>query len=112
MSLLLVPLTLIAAPQFAPDGLVQIHNTSGGFSGGLTSGDRFGRAVTSLGDLDGDGIDDLAVCAKRDDDGGTDTGSVYILFLNQDGTVKSDTKISNGNGGLPAGTCQDFDYFG
>ena len=35
----------------------------------------------SLGDLDGDGVSDLAVGAWFDDDGGTDRGAVYILFL-------------------------------
>ena len=34
-----------------------------------------------LGDLDGDGVVDLAVGAWHDDDGGFDRGSVWILFL-------------------------------
>ena len=46
-------------------------------------------------DFDGDGITDLAVGAYRDDDGGTDKGAVYILFLNDDATVKSYQKISD-----------------
>ena len=37
--------------------------------------------MTSIGDLDGDSITDLAVGAFGDDDGGTDRGAVYILFL-------------------------------
>ena len=48
-----------------------------------------------MGDLDGDGAVDLAVGAREDDDGGTDRGAVWILFLddcdpcdmNCDGTV-------------------------
>ncbi|MEC7211609.1 MAG: hypothetical protein VXW25_06305, partial [Pseudomonadota bacterium] len=31
----------------------------------------------------------MAVGAKRDDGGSTDAGSLYILFMNKDGSVKS-----------------------
>ena len=41
--------------------------------------------MAALGDLDGDGLADLAVGAIRDDDGGgdprADRGAVWILFL-------------------------------
>ena len=43
----------------------------------------------SLGDLDGDGVTDLAVGAYQDDTGGTGRGAVHVLFLNANGTVKS-----------------------
>ncbi|MCH8824087.1 MAG: FG-GAP repeat protein [Planctomycetes bacterium] len=58
----------------------KISDTEGGFKGILDDGDHFGW-VTSLGDLDGDGVGDLAVGAQNDDDGGTNRGAVYILFL-------------------------------
>ena len=45
----------------------------------LSIGDRFGVSVTSLGDLDGDGVADLAVGAHRDNN---NRGAVWILFLN------------------------------
>merc|ERR1712185_73848 len=48
-----------------------------------------------MGDLDGDGVSDIAVGALYDDDGGTDCGAVYILFMATDGNVKSAQKISN-----------------
>ena len=56
--------------------------------------------MAALGDLDGDGVGDLAVGAPRDDDGGTDRGAVWVLFLNTDGTVKSHQKISDTEGGF------------
>ncbi|MGD9853632.1 MAG: beta strand repeat-containing protein [Planctomycetaceae bacterium] len=76
----------------------------------LADNDRFGSSLTSVGDLDGDGIGDLAVGASGDDTGGADRGAVYILFLNPDGTVKSSTKIASGTMNGP--TLADGDAFG
>ncbi len=82
----------------------------------LDNGDAFGRSAVSLGDLDGDGVDDLAVGAWRDDDGcmlppDCNRGAVWILFLNTDGTVKSHQKISDTAGGF-TGILDDSDLFG
>lgn len=54
----------------------------GGFEGELdpVDGDFFGRSVTVLGDLDGDGFDDWVAGAARDDDGGSNRGALWILF--------------------------------
>ena len=67
--------------------------------------------MTNLGDLDGDGNNDLAVGASGDDDGGTYRGAVYVLFLNTDGTVKSQQKISDTAGNF-SNTLVDFSDFG
>jgi hypothetical protein len=77
----------------------KISATQGGFTGILKS-DRFGRAITSIGDMNNDGVPDIAVSAYADSDGGTESGAVYILFLKRDGTVKSHQKISATQGGL------------
>lgn len=81
----------------------------------LVDGDRFGSSVASLGDLDGDGVADLAVGADRDDTGrvstfSNDRGAVHVLFLNSDGTVKGFTKIADNTNGGPA--LDAFDNFG
>jgi len=88
------------------DGSVKDHTKVSNASGGLTEAgvtltesQLFGYAVTSVGDLDGDSIQDIAVGARRDgaeDDGGV----VYIIFLNRNGTVKSVQAISNSSGSL------------
>ena len=79
----------------------QIDDTHGGFSGGLDDNDTFGSSLAGLGDLDGDGVEDLAVGAFLDDDGdASDQGAVYILFLNTDGTVRAQQKISESSGGF------------
>ncbi|MCH8880138.1 MAG: FG-GAP repeat protein, partial [Planctomycetes bacterium] len=86
------------------DGTVKSHqkisDTQGGFTGILDDGDLFGTSVASLGDLDGDGVGDLAVGATGDDDGDTSYGAVWVLFLNSDGTVKAHQKISATQGGF------------
>ncbi len=97
------------------DGTVKaeqkISSTAGGFSGTLDNSDRFGTALASVGDLDGDGIPDLAVGANGDDDGGSSRGAVWVLFLNANGTVKDEQKISDAEGGL-TGPLDNFDNFG
>jgi len=89
----------------------KISDTQGNFSGILDNNDFFGQDVINIGDLNGDGIIDLAVGAMWDDDGGTDNGAIWILFLKADGTVDSYQKISETQGGF-AGTLAVNDKFG
>jgi hypothetical protein len=93
--------------SLAGDGSVsretRIGLGSGGFGGALDPGDRFGCALAAIGDRDGDGVGDLAVGAERDDDGGADSGALWVLHLNADGTVKSALKLSRTQGGLGSG---------
>ena len=87
------------------DGTVKASQKIADGTGGgpaLAAGDHFGRSVAALGDLDGDGVSDLAVGANYDDTGGDSRGAVYVLFLNSDGTVKSDHKIADQTGGGPS----------
>ncbi|MBI5759767.1 MAG: FG-GAP repeat protein [Planctomycetales bacterium] len=76
----------------------------------LANGDKFGFSLASLGDLDGDGVTDLAVGALGDDTGGSNRGAVYVQFMNANGTVKSSLKLASGANGVP--TLADGDFFG
>jgi len=79
----------------------KISDTEGGFEGGLDNSDYFGASVATPGDLDGDGDGELAVGAHYDDDGGENSGAVWILFLEEDGTTNHYQKISNLEGNSP-----------
>ena len=76
----------------------------------FANSDRFGSSITSLGDVDGDGIADLAVGAVGDDTGGSYRGAVHVLFMNANGTVKNSQKIASGVSGGPP--LADLDVFG
>ena len=78
-SLFAVALVLATATEtIAPPGWVLSHQKisaiEGGFTGVLDDHGNFGFSVASLGDLDGDGVGDLAVGAWNDDDGGRSRG--------------------------------------
>ena len=49
------------------------------------------EVVASVGDIDGDGYDDLVVSAADDDDNGTNAGAIYVYY-------GSSTGISDSNG--------------
>jgi len=99
----------------ARDGRVitgqKISDTDGGFAGTLRDGDHFGSSIAGIGDLDADGIEDIAVGATGDDDGGIDRGAVWVLFMNADGTVRFEQKLSESSGNFGGGLL-DNDRFG
>jgi hypothetical protein len=96
---------------FGPDNVLIIGENKGGFDRALDAGDRFGRDHDQAGDINGDGIIDLIIGARSDDDSATDAGAVYILFMKEDGTVQSHQKISALEGGFDD-TLAEGDFFG
>jgi hypothetical protein len=58
---------------------------------GQSSSDFFGFSVASAGDFNGDGIDDVIVGARRDDNNSeSDSGSAFIFFGGVNGTKRAD----------------------
>ena len=108
--------TVIVSPaidtyQYGANGFVRIKGGLGGFPDIIDSGDRFARDQAMAGDVDNDGILDLVIGARSDDDGATDAGAVYIVFLNADGTVRDYQKISMLEGGF-TDTLDAGNFFG
>ena len=82
------------------DGTVKAHQRIGEGIGGFTNWgaqELFGSGLTALGDINGDGIPDLAIGSAGDRELGPNSGAVFIIELNADGTVKNQSKI------LPSG---------
>ena len=89
----------------------KINELNGGFNGDLDDVDNWGISIDNIGDLDGNGYNDLAVGAYTDDDGGNNRGAVWILFLDENDMVISQTKISDTSGNF-LGILDDDDRFG
>ena len=72
--------------------------------------DRFGYSIANIGDLDGDGVNDLIVGADKDNAGGANRGTIHIIHMNTDGSVKSTVEINNETTNGPS--MRDQDFFG
>ena len=70
--------------------------------------DNFGISVTNIGDLNGDGVNDIAVGANGDDDEGTNRGVIYIMLMNTDGSVDETIEINDNTVNGPVLTNTDY----
>ncbi len=95
----------------AVTSIQKLSRLEGDFGGFMNIDDEFGISVRSIGDLDENGTVDLAVGAPGDDDGGTDIGAVWILFMRPDGTVMNEKKINRLDGNFTGDINYD-DRFG
>ena len=59
---------------------------------GENSTDRSGHSVRGMGDINGDGIDDIMLSTIHDDDGGTSAGAAWVIF-GESGTSRSDINL-------------------
>ncbi len=95
-SVFVLQLDPVTADVIQPE--IEIAHGLGGFSGSLVNAERFGNGMAAVGDIDGDGVQDLAVGAPGHPGG----GAIWMLFLNSDSTVKDHELISSTEGGLSA----------
>ncbi len=98
-------------------GLASIDLTSLGVGDGFViqgdaAGDEAGWSVSSAGDVNGDGFDDLIVGAPFGDDGGVDAGEAYVIFGKATGLANIDlTGLTTADGFMMQGDVA-FDHAG
>ena len=94
-------------PDGTPKRAAEINSQTPNGPASLARDDRFGSSVAGIGDLDGDGVPDMAVGATGHIVDGAGTGDVYVMFLNADGSVKRTAEVNsqtpNGPASLAAG---------
>ena len=83
----------------------------GAFASALTPGAGFGSSLAVVGDLDGNNVPDLLVGAPLSDVHGDNSGAVFVVLLNPDGTVKDWIQI-DGNEPAFGGAIHVGDRFG
>ncbi len=86
-------------PLFEVTAELKIAEGLAGFAGPLEAVDAFGSAVAVLGDLDGNGVADLAVGAPNAST--PPGGAVWILFLQAGDTVLAATRLDATSASLP-----------
>ena len=96
------------ADEIISDTIEINNNTANGPF--LSNSDRFGSSIANIGDLNGDGITDIAVGATGDDTGGSGSGAIHIMLLNSDGTVSSTIEINDDTPNGP--DLSNTDFFG
>jgi len=73
-------------------------------------GNFSGAPLAALGDLDGDGLGDLAIGSPKDSDGAHEAGAVWITRLDTNGRIKGAHKISQTHGGFGGTLGADGDF--
>ncbi len=88
-------------------GIISTVEINDGTTNGpvLYNKDKFGRSVANIGDLNNDGVSDIAVGTSQDDNGGNDRGAIHTLFL-EEFVEKEDNLTLHGsldisNSGIP-----------
>jgi VCBS repeat-containing protein len=103
----------IAAPAIPVVELSDIEAGTGGFViNGVSGSDYSGRSVSSAGDVNGDGFDDLIVGADSDDPNGSSSGASFVVFGKTDGTKVELSDVEAGTGGFVINGVSAGDYSG
>jgi hypothetical protein len=93
--------------------LSQVAAGRGGFViHGEAIGDYSGHSVSSAGDVNGDGLDDLIVGAYAADPNGELSGKSYVVFGKTDSSPVNLRQIAAGSGGFAINGETTYDYSG
>ena len=72
--------TETGAPPISGVALSSLDGTNGFILNGINAGDQSGRSVSSAGDVNGDGYDDLIIGANTADPNGINSGETYVVY--------------------------------
>ncbi|GFE71566.1 Calx-beta domain-containing protein [Chroococcus sp. FPU101] len=100
--------------DFSPSiNLSTLNGTNGFAINGLNSGDALGWSVSSAGDVNGDGFDDILIGAPNVDLNGYYSGQSYVVFGKSGGFGASfDLSTLNGTNGFAINGISERDYLG
>ncbi|MEH1811510.1 MAG: integrin alpha [Nostoc sp.] len=91
--------------------LSELNGSNSFVINGIDSGDNLGSSVSSAGDINGDGFDDLIIGARYSDSNGQ--GSSYVIFGSNSGFEDSFNLSSlNGSNGFLINGIDSGDYSG
>ncbi len=76
--------------------LTALNSTLGIRIGGNSSGEQLGASVAGVGDINGDGFDDMVIGAPQ-----SDTGGAYVVYGSADPSDLSLSQVANGSAGYP-----------
>ncbi|WP_366084317.1 integrin alpha [Nitrosomonas sp.] len=102
--------------DFPLSGIIDLSNLNGnnGFRlDGIIAGDYSGYSVSSAGDVNDDGFDDLIVGAPKADSSGSDSGASYVVFgKTSDFSTPLNLSSLDGNNGFRLDGAQAGDQSG
>ncbi|MBD2727152.1 FG-GAP repeat protein [Nostoc sp. FACHB-892] len=98
------------AAQF---NLSSLNGTSGFTINGINEDDSLGNSVSSAGDINGDGVDDLIIGAPFADPNGTSSGQSYVVFGSKESFgAQFDLSTLNGTSGFTINGINEDDSLG
>ena len=75
-------------------------NNNGFVINGESGGDQSGRSVSGVGDINGDGLDDIIIGVSSADPNGNSSGASYLVFGKTDGNAVELSDVGQGSGGF------------
>ncbi|OKK10045.1 FG-GAP-like repeat-containing protein [Streptomyces sp. CB02400] len=103
---------VVYGTSYGPDGIERVNQNTAGVPGSNETGDNFGYEVT-LGDINGDGHDDLVIGAPGEDLGEfKDAGMVTVIYGGAAGLLETGSQsLHQDTPGVPGGN-EEGDGFG